>query len=520
MNSILITIFLNFAGPVTLIAFLLWAQSIWAVVASHPNKKEWLLPAGLAFAGAAIAFLSTDVHFKVLSDETNLLSVANMLAVFGKASNTESWVYYYHSYHALDVSVPSRPILFPVLTALVHGVLGLRPWSPFVVNFGCLFGLLFLAIQWGKKQVPQKGQILTWLAVMMSPVLLIVSTSAGFDLCSLFFGFLAFLLLGRYLERKEGAVLRALFLTLVCFASVRYESIVLIPLCAAWLWLQDRKNPPWDLYATVALLVVPLFIQRYVTWGSFENPTDVPPFSLKHAWNHLPAFLKAFFIDGRGPYPILLHWLGVGGLVLFLRRPQWPRLLPLLYGAFLLVLLLSHHFGFADHPTQARLFLPLSFGLTLLGVYFLGQISAFIDYRALIGVFVVLFFHHHQYSLSDPLTTQLTMTREVRHLQDFLKEEGKMGDLHVYDRPGQITALGRSAVSPNHFKENKNSLIDNLRNRLYDRILVIEKVRYNGSADESSLIRDGYRLYPLREHQLSPDERLRISRLEWWVVGK
>jgi hypothetical protein len=518
MRELLITVFLNFAGPVTLAAFLLWAHSVWETVRPRwqERKAEWRKSAAWALAGTLVAFLSTSVDFKVLSDETNLLSVANMLALFGKASNTEMWLYYYHTYHALDVSVPSRPILFPLLTALVHGLVGMRSWSPFVVNFACLFGLLFLAIEWGRVRLPAWGRALTWLALMMSPVLLIVSTSAGFDLSSLLFGFLAVLLLRRSLAGGERET-RALILTLVCFASVRYESIAALPLVVAGLWLADRKRPiPWDLYLTAVILVLPLFVQRYLTWGTFENPPDTPPFSLRHMAQHGPAFLHSFFVDGRGPYPILLHWLGLAGLLSLLRRPRLQELLPLAYGAFLLVLLLSHHFGLAGHPTQVRLFLPLSFALSLLGLVFLAKVASKLDFRALLALFAVLFVHHHQYSVHDPLTTQLTMTREVRHIRDFLAEEGKAGDLHVYERPGQLTALGRSSVNWNYFRDNKMALIENLRKKLYQRIIVIEHVRYGGPPEETSLSRDGYRLTPLREHQLTPDFRLRISRLEWW----
>lgn len=519
MKDILITLFLNFAGPITLVGLLLWAHSLWELGRGEwaQKKKHWAVSAGWALSAAIIAFASTSVDFKVLSDETNLLSVANMLALFGKASNTEMWTYYYHTYHALDVSVPSRPILFPLLTSLVHGIVGLKPWSPFVVNFICFAALVFLVVEWGRKTIPAFGRALSWLALMMSPVLLIVSTSAGFDLCSLLFAFLAFMLFGRYLENRDEKVLRALFLTLLCFASVRYESIVALPLVAGWLWVFDRKRPvPWDLYGTIGLLVLPLLVQRFLTWGSFENPTDVPAFSLQHAVRHLPDFFRSFFIDGRGPYPILLHWLGIVGIVFFLKSLPRERLLPMLYGFFLLILLLSHHFGFAGHPTQARLFLPLSFSLSLLGLFALSRLWSFLDGRALLGVFAVLFFHHHQYSVHDPLMTQLTMTREVRHLRDFVRDQGTMGDLHVYDRPGQLTALGLSAVSLHHFEANKASLIKNLKDKLYQRIIVIEKVKYDGPAEESGLVREGYRLYPLREHQLTPDERLRVSRLEWW----
>ena len=516
MKSFLITAFLNFAGPVTFLAFLLWAYSIFTLAKSRwvDSKREWGISGLWALAATTVAFLSTSVDFKVLSDETNLLSVANMLTLFGKASNTEMWLYYYHTFHALDVSVPSRPILFPVLTALVHGVVGMKTWSPFVVNFFCLAGLFFLTLEWGRKRLAGYARPIVTLGLLMSPVLLIVATSAGFDLCSLFFGFLSFLLLGRFLEKKEEAVEQALYFTLVCFASVRYESIVALPLVAGWIWWQDRGRPlPWKLFAVLVPLLLPLFIQRYLTWGSFENPADKAPFSLFHLREHGPVFLRAFFIDGRGPYPIVLHWLGAFGLLWFLRRAKVSSLLPLLYGIFLSVLLLAHHFGFADHPTQARLFLPLSFGLSALGLFFLSEVKP--DARGLLAVFALLFFHHHQYTVHDPLMTQLTMTREVRHLRDFLAEETKgRGDLFVYDRPGQLVALGHSAVSWTYWEENKKGILENLKNHLYQRVFLLEKVRYTGLGFDASLERDGYRLVPTREHQLTPEERLRISRVE------
>jgi hypothetical protein len=516
MNSFLTTAFLNFAGPVTFLAFILWAYSIFSLSKIHwaKNQREWGISGLWALAAASVAFLSTAVDFKVLSDETNLLSVANMLTLFGKASNTEMWLYYYHTFHALDVSVPSRPILFPVLTALVQSVVGLKSWSPFVVNFFCLVGLFFLTLEWGRRRLSHLARPTVSLALLMSPVLLIVATSAGFDLCSLFFGFLSFLLLGRFLEKKEEAVEQALYFSLVCFASVRYESIVALPLVAGWVWWQDRgRPPPWKLFALLVPLLWPLFVQRYLTWGSFENPADKAPFSLLHLREHAPIFLRSFFIDGRGPYPILLHWLGAFGLLWFLRRAKISSLLPLGYGFFLSVLLLAHHFGFADHPTQVRLFLPLSFGLSALGLFFLAEMKP--DPRAILGVFAILFFHHHQYSVHDPLMTQLTMTREVRHLRDFLAEETKgRGDLFVYDRPGQLVALGHSAVSWKYWEDNKAGLLQNLSNHLYQRIFLLEKVRYTGLGFQGSLEKEGYRLVPAREHQLTPEERLRISLVE------
>lgn len=510
--SFLVPAFLDFAGPVTLALVLLWAFSIWRLAAPRwqERKKEWGITGLFALAGTGVAFLSTTVDFKVLSDETNLLSVANMLAIFGKASNTEMWTYYYHTFHAIIISVPSRPILFPVLTAVAHALVGMRDWNPFLVNFLCLAGLFFLFLGWARKVLPVYARWIAAFSLLMNPVLLIVATSAGFDLCSLFFALLSCVLLQKYLADKSERALDALVYTVICFASVRYESILALPLLFAGLWWANgRKLLAWRYYGIAGFFVLPLLAQRILTWGSFENPPGVAPFSLGHFADHFMPFAKAFFLDLNGPYPVLLHWLGLGGLFYLCRRPRIATLLPLAYGAFLFVLLLSHHFGYAGHPTQVRLFLPLTLGLSALAIYFVAELKA--ASAPLLGVFVVLFAHHHQFTMHDPLSTQLTMTREVRLLRDFLRADGKRDDLYIYDRPGQLMAFGESAISWDHFKQNQAEYLSNLRNRLYGRIILIERVKYAGPGEEFSLERAEYNLTSLTEHQLSPTDKLRLA---------
>jgi hypothetical protein len=393
----------------------------------------------------------------------------------------------------------------------VEAVVGVRYWAPFVVNFFCLFGLFFLVLHWAKKKgVPRP---VSFLSLLMSPILLIVSTSAGFDLCSVFFGALACLLLEKYLDEKTEEAFLALVFSALCFASVRYESIVALPILFAGLWLAERGRPiRWKVWFVAGALCLPLLVQRLLTWGTFENPPGVAPFSAGHFADHFLPFLQAFFLDGNGPYPVLLHWLGLGGLFFLFRKPRPHSLIPLAYGLFLFVILLAHHFGFAAHPTQARLFLPLTVGLCALGLSFLARME--MDSRWVCGIFFLLFLHHHQYTLLDPLSTQLTMTREVRYLRDFLGEEGKRSDLYVYDRPGQLMALGKSAISWDYFKQHREEYLTNLRNKLYGRILVIERVKYNSPPEEYPLVKEGYTLTPLLERQLGPVDRLRLSRVE------
>jgi hypothetical protein len=176
---------------------------------------------------------------------------------------------------------------------------------------------------------------------------------------------------------------------------------------------------------------------------------------------------------------------------------------------------LSHHFGRADRPTQARLFIPTSFALSMLAIYLLSDLEKLVEARLLLIVFAVLTFHHRQYAVQDPLTAQLTMTREVKHIREFLSVDNRPGDLWVYDRPGQLSAMGLSAISWNKFKDDNHSYLENLRVGLYNRVLIIERPAYKHKLEgEFALQRSGYRLVPLREHELTPDEELRISVLE------
>lgn len=502
MRQFWFNVFLHFAAPITFLVFLLFLYSLLPFVREKWKEKKYWFDLALSFLGAVTIFLSMEVGFKVLSDETNLLSVANMISQFGMASNTEQWIYYYHTYHPLDFSVPSRPIFFPVLTAIVHFFNGMQWWSPFVVNFFAFWGLGFLSLQ----LVP-RDRIFPWLAILsllMSPVLLIVSTSGGFDLLSLFFAVCVFTFWKKWIREEKEEYLLALLASIFCFSSVRYESIVLLPLFLA---LHPRAIGQfgWK-WIPCLLFLVPLVIQRVLTWGTFENPAGVPAFSFRHLVDHLPDFGKSFFWNTKGPYPVVLHWLGIVGLFLILKDGK-KYLFPLVYSLFLLVLLLSHHFGFAGHPTQVRLFLPLSFALVFLGLIPLRRWK--MASPIFLVAYALLTFHHASYAISDPLTTQLTMTREVRHIRDFLKQSHP-NDLYVYDRPGQLSALGFSAISWHHFQQNREKYLEDVSRGLYQNLYFIDRPTYGTVRPPVEHLKS----LTVREHQLSPEEKLRISKFD------
>jgi hypothetical protein len=108
------------------------------------------------------------------------------------------------------------------------------------------------------------------------------------------------------------------------------------------------------------------------------------------------------------------------------------------------------------------------------------------------------------------------MTREVRHIRDFIAADNRPGDLWVYDRPGQLSAIGLSAINWDKFRGENKTYLENLKVGLYNRILIVERPQYHPkNPDDFALQRNGFRLIPLREHELTPEEYLRISVLEF-----
>ena len=132
----------------------------------------------------------------------------------------------------------------------------------------------------------------------------------------------------------------------------------------------------------------------------------------------------------------------------------------------------------------------------------------------MLGVMALLTFHHFQYSLHDPLSTQLTMTREVRHLYDFLKANPDKGDLFVYDRPGIITAQGRSAISYNELQAKGGLYLAQGRAKLYQRVIVVHSHLFHPKEGEFDIFRPTQKLTLLQENQITPDGWLKIYRAE------
>lgn len=465
--------FFVYGGPaVTGLTLLCWLgvvfkyqrQELFALLKRNYLGLIW------AFFLSALVFFILPVGFKILSDETNLLSVSRMIATRFQALNAVQGVFlpggdFIH----LENQVPTRPLMFPFLTACLHWVLGNATRNVFILNFILFVALLFSIYSLFKKKP-------LWLRYTISAVialnasLAIHATSAGFDLCSLLFALWTFIALWKYLENPSRTRLWVLALTAIMFAQVRYESMTIFAFLAVALIIargkalwQDLKSP-W-LWLSSLLLSAAL-LQRYLTWGDFENRTNEPAFSIANIFKHAPEFLNIFFVQPISVYAMVLNLLGLGSMVFLVRKAQDKKTRIFLgiltsYCVFILALLLAHHLGTAGFPTQIRLFMPLSIALSIAAGFALSEShNKSLVLTALcilqMGLSAVYIGRDHD---------KLELGVEMKGMRKYLAETRFDAPLFIYRRPGELVALGESAISPGTFKKGSDLIVGYLKDQ-------------------------------------------------------
>jgi len=134
-----------------------------------------------------ICFVSVPPNFRVLSDETNLLSVSQSMLQDGTVNQSLMGFKYYGNLHSIVQGVPNRPLLFPFLTFLLHVLTGYHYENAFILNgiflFLCLLGIDLVVRKFGDGFTALAAQLL----FLSHPIVVLSATSAGFETANLFF---------------------------------------------------------------------------------------------------------------------------------------------------------------------------------------------------------------------------------------------------------------------------------------------------------------------------------------------
>lgn len=487
---------------------------------------SWVAPVLVGLLFCTLLFGAVGTHFRVLSDETNLLSASLSLHSTGNFYNIVEAAYLFDSLHIIRQVVPHRPGLLAFLTALVHAVRGFSPQNIFVVNF-IAAALTFSCIVWLGRTI--RDATYGWLAAFLLvsfPVFGLSATSAGFDTLNLLLISVVLLLLAQFLQNPSINSARLLILSTVLASHCRYESALLcLPVAMALLLRRKNLTGPgrrWDL-TLYPLLFLPALWQRLLS-GTIANVGDNESTALdfQHLRTNLPAALEFFFDPWGKQFPtaaavVVLSLIGAGMLALFLikRRSNLGFRGPFLVlgGTGILVLVGVHmlyYFGDLRQPWVMRLaniYLP---ALALLAAIPLRWLFSRRAGPVIIvaGIFLNLFVQLPKVQLNH-YGVKLTIYREYRENLRVI-EQRPPNVLVICAQPGQYAARNRSAISFKFASENAARLTRELGQGIFPSAVAIQTIRYK-DGQAKHILPPQFQLRSIYEYPISDEYFNRIS---------
>ncbi len=529
-------------------ALFLWLQRCFILLPAPGEIRQRLsrhLWPGLLAAGLSIAAIfASPPDFRILADETNLLSMAMAMYDEHACTNPTQVVNYYHGMRRVISQVTDmRPGFFPFVVSALHSLSGYRPENAFAVNamagFACLF-LVYYLIQlfWGR----------FWGSVAMLllgsfPVFVLYMTSAGFEVFNLAFVMVFLLLLNRFIRDATVGNAETLLLLLPLLAQTRYESVLAL-FCAVPVIFRRLPGSEYGHFSLriiiLPLLFLPVAWLRVVTFSqqSFQVSSIDQAFGLdlfvKNIGRALPFFSGSERAYGMVP---VLFFLAVAGIVWVLfdwparhREAKQQQQVALAYradrlflvaGAGLFILHAAARFAYywGDMTLQytSRLgivFLPL---LVFLAVYLLRRLTVMFScnrsWAAIMAVLVLL--HGWPVAGQNLAVRDILFYREFKTVREFLARNfpDRKDYIVVTEQSNAMAPLRYNTFTIGHLKAFPNQIRQDLKNRTWRYLIVVQKIETDtGRCVENSEVGSDFALETLYESQLSINRKLRISK--------
>ena len=530
--------------------YLLFLSALWWVLALLPDnshslrrfqfcwEKHGILLLAALVTGAM--FLVSPAQFRVLADETNLVSVSYSMFMGQSFANVTESLYFYQQHHPLSSTLDIRPNFYPFLIYVVHVLKGYSPFNGFVVNYvagaASLWLMYHLLRYWFRWQIALFGLF----ALAAFPVFVLWVTASGFEIVNLAMALLAFYLLCQYLETRSGRVLERLLLTLVLLAQTRYESAVIVIAIVTVLAVSMRPvfldRLSWRL-AAIPWLFLPVAWHRliktdktdYQVYGSDQI------FSIDNLLNNLLPALDYF--SAKYAWYGTVEWifyLGVAGFLvgvvrILMRRHQLSQTSEYLFLAAalsllgLIVVVFSYYWGNLTLAFTLRLgiiFIPF---MVVGACYLLHEVSAMLISerntsglnKVLVAAGVSLMFLYWPVAARNEGVEKLTLNRLYQNTLAYLYEHyPDHNNLIVTDRPGMYTVHQWGAVSSAYANNKYGKILEGLERRLYQDVIVIQEIAYDtGESIDATAVPEQLQLEPVFETQFDAKKLLRISRV-------
>lgn len=518
--------------------FLTWLHSLGSVLRQkhrqHTLKDIVLIyrePLIAALFFSIMIFCSVGTHYRVLSDETNLLGDAKSMFDQKSIDNVTMGEWYYNSFYPIHHEIPKRPLFYPFLISLVHTAKGYSAENGFLVNFLLLtffLGFIYYLVQkkWGRWCA-----LSSLLLVCAQPVFTQSATSSGFDFAAVFFITISFIALRSFLDSPDPVNFRWLWINLMVLGNVRHESFLFFLVSAAVLFAVRRIKLEYfsgsPIYGLTPFFMLPVAWQRWIHRGAFEADSGIQAWSPHHIGEHTANFLKTLVRwDFVLPYANLINLAAV--LLLFLGAARLLRrgfdirkneaVLTVIAAssmAALWLILTSFHRGNTDHPTDSRYFTPFA---VLFSMVLLSSAAASDFFRkrrfTLAIISLGLFLLYHPIAAGNRFTYTQTLPRSYVFVLKTLEKTGVENPLVISDRPGLFTVRNYGALNFQHANLNKRTLLNNWQRHLYPHVYVVQEMLYekNEPAPNNRLDPE-YRLETVAELQNTPASFIRISKV-------
>lgn len=529
-------VYLNSGYYVLLILFSLWLvtlqeklSSLYSSFGEFWTRHRFAILASLAVA--VLVFLSVGIHFRVLSDEANLMGIAKGLVDEKKSGNMTMGFWYYNSYYPIHYDIPKRPLLYPYIVHLIHLFAGYRPINGFIANFLIFWGVLGLILGYARAHYGRFAAAICILFVIAQPVVSMTATSSEFDMLPALFMILSFAALYRYLEDANPLNFKWLWVNFLMLGNVRHESFAVMGICT--LVLLAVKKLRWDDVrgsAGVALtpfFVFPVFWQRLIHSGAYESPPGVPAWGMSHFFDHNITFLKSFLdFNYFLPYANLINIATLILLAWFtvqvyrgekkLSPSQWAWCVALLLSlAALWTVLTSFHVSDVTHPTSSRYATPFIIASSL-SCFVLLRMFRWVRERmhVLLVVAFAMFTLYHSVAVTNKFTYAQTLPRIYAWTMDEIHSLGYRNPLVISDRPGLFAFHNYGSVNFGFANSNRELIANNIARNLYDHVLVVQFMDYEGNKpSENNDLDPIFKLETISELQNTAVSYMRISKV-------
>jgi len=486
-----------------------------------------------SFLVTGAIFISVEPQFRILSDETNLLSISKTMFFDRDIRNVNLGKWYHFNYQYLELVDPKRPFLFPFFMNLLHLLFGYRSYHPFVVNFLGLGIILSLVFGMIKKHLGKVAAFAGVMFIAAQPVVTQTAASAGIDLVAVVFLVICFKILDSFLENPSPQNFTWLWVNLLMLAHTRYETpLYVVVILTGLFWFGLIKLEYFRssfIYPLTPLVLLPVLWQRFFMTFEWQAPPDVPAFSLDHFVKHHGHFFQSLTqFDFFLPYASVINIIAIVSFVYFaflFMAKKWPRqafhkqfviIAFVVFGVYWILTNAYYHDSIVT-PDGARLYTFSAIVFSVLATMFFFRWPAIIQkpfYGLLIAVF--LFTLYHPVSIENRFSNSLARSRDYRMVLNFLKKQDPPNFLLITDRTGLYTVHDYGAVTFTYARNHKEELLREFNQHLYSDIFVVQEIDdktrkpFRGTA-----LDDDFKLESVFEIQKRPKplSSLRISRV-------